>query len=92
MLTSIKLNNFRSYDSYEFEFSEGVNLVVGHNAIGKTNLLEAVHLLGIGESFRAKRTEEMVRFDQEVGRVSGIVQLGKDDSTVLEVLVNGGVS
>lgn len=91
MLTGIKLNGFRSYDFREIEFSEGVTLIVGQNAIGKTNLLEAVYLLGIGESFRAKRTEEMVHFGQEVGRVSGTIELGKDDSIALEVLVNGGV-
>lgn len=91
MLTGIKINGFRSYDSREFEFADGVTLVVGHNAIGKTNLLEAVYLLGIGESFRAKRTEEMVHFGEEVGRVTGNVDLGKNDSSILEVLVNGGV-
>lgn len=91
MLKGIKLYGFRSYESREFEFSDGINLVVGHNAIGKTNLLEAVYLLGTGESFRAKRTEEMVRFGQEVGRVSGTVQLIKEDSTTLEILVNGGI-
>jgi len=90
MLTGIKLNGFRCYDSREFEFSDGVTLVVGHNAIGKTNLLEAVYLLGLGDSFRAKRTEEMVHFGAEVGRVSGNVTLSKNDSTILEVLVNGG--
>lgn len=91
MLKGIKLNSFRSYDSSDFDFSDSVNLVVGQNAVGKTNLLEAIYLLGVGESFRAKRTEEMVHFGQDVGRVSGAVQLSKEDTTTLEVLVNGGV-
>ena len=90
-LTSIALSDFRNYENKEFEFSDGVTVIAGENAKGKTNLLEAIYLLGVGESFRAKRTEEMVRFEQELGRVSGLVPLTKKDSINLEVLVNGGM-
>lgn len=82
--------DFRSYQSKEFILSETTNLVFGQNAIGKTNLLEAIYLLGVGDSFRAKRTEEMVRFGQELGRVEGKIMDEKEDEIQLEVLVNGG--
>ena len=91
MLRSIKLHNFRSYESMDFELSENINVVFGSNAHGKTNLLEAIYLLGVGDSFRAKRTEEMVRFGEEVGRVVGVVEDGNGDAIDIEVLVNGGV-
>jgi DNA replication and repair protein RecF len=91
MLKSINLSDFRNYESKTFEFSDGVTVIAGENAKGKTNLLEAIYLLGVGESFRAKRTEEMVRFDQELGRVSGEVALSKKDDINLEVVVNGGL-
>lgn len=91
MLRKITLSDFRNYKNGEFELSSGVNLVVGQNAKGKTNLLEAIYLLGIGDSFRAKRTEEMVAFGQELGRVSGELELPKNDHMMLEVIVNGGV-
>lgn len=91
MLRKITLSDFRNYKDGEFELSSGVNLVVGQNAKGKTNLLEAIYLLGIGDSFRAKRTEEMVAFGQELGRVSGELELPKNDHMMLEVIVNGGV-
>ncbi len=91
MLRKITLSDFRNYKNGEYEFSDGVNLIVGQNAKGKTNLLEAIYLLGIGDSFRAKRTEEMVAFGQELGRVSGEVELKKDDLMTLEIIVNGGV-
>lgn len=90
-IRSIILSDFRNYENKTFEFSDGVTVVAGENAKGKTNLLEAVYLLGVGESFRAKRTEEMVRFEQELGRVSGEVPLSKKDVINLEVVVNGGV-
>lgn len=91
MLRKITLSDFRNYKNGEYEFSDGINLVVGQNAKGKTNLLEAIYLLGVGDSFRAKRTEEMVAFGQELGRVSGDIELEKDDLMSLEIIVNGGM-
>ena len=85
------MSDFRNYKSAEYEFSGEVNLIVGQNAKGKTNLLEAIYLLGVGDSFRAKRTEEMVAFGQELGRVSGEIELPKNDKMMVEVIVNGGV-
>ena len=90
-IRSITLSDFRNYESKSFDFSDGVTVIAGENARGKTNLLEAIYLLGVGESFRAKRTEEMVRFEQELGRVSGEVPLSKKDVINLEVMVNGGM-
>jgi len=90
-LRNLNLSDFRNYESKTFEFSNGVTVIFGENAKGKTNILEAIYLLGIGESFRAKRTEEMVRFGQELGRVSGEVEISKKDKVNLEVMVNGGM-
>ncbi|PID99104.1 DNA recombination protein RecF [Candidatus Saccharibacteria bacterium] len=57
MLTTIRLQQFRSYRDASFEISPGVNIVVGPNASGKTNLLEAVLLLARGSSYRAKDSQ-----------------------------------
>jgi DNA replication and repair protein RecF len=57
MISHISLRQFRSYIEAQFEFSDGVNIVVGPNASGKTNLLEAVLVLATGRSFRAKDIE-----------------------------------
>lgn len=54
MLSDIRLQRFRSYRDESFEFSDGVNIIVGPNAGGKTNLLEALLVLARGSSFRAK--------------------------------------
>ncbi len=91
MLEKIQLVNYRNYINKEFALGKNVSVVCGQNAVGKTNLLEAIYLLGVGDSFRAKRTEEMVKFGEELGRVRGEVILEKDDKIELEVVVNGGV-
>ncbi len=70
MISSIRLQNFRSYNDDSFEFEPGVNIVVGPNASGKTNLLEAVLVLSRGTSFRA-RDAELIKFDKPWARLDG---------------------
>lgn len=54
MITDVRLRAFRSYPDTTFEFEPGVNIIVGPNASGKTNLLEAILILCRGSSYRAK--------------------------------------
>ncbi len=54
MISSLKLQNFRSYKDEAFEFDNGINIIVGPNAIGKTNLIEALVFILKGSSFRVK--------------------------------------
>lgn len=72
ILKSLSLQNFRNYPKREFEFSEKTNLIIGPNAVGKTNILEAIYLLASGRCFRVKGMErEAIRYGKEIGRVSG---------------------
>lgn len=57
----LKLQNFRNYKCCTFVFSPGVNVLWGKNGEGKTNVLEAIHLLSTGRSFRTHRLQEMIR-------------------------------
>ncbi len=52
MIKTLRLQNFRSYADYTTELDDGVNIVVGPNASGKTNLLEAIYVANRGKSFR----------------------------------------
>mgnify|MGYP000512918809 FL=1 len=76
MISSIRLQNFRSYSDSSFEFEPGVNIIVGPNASGKTNLLEAVILLSRGSSYRA-RDVELIRFSKDWTRLEGDFQQNK---------------
>jgi DNA replication and repair protein RecF len=69
-ITSLRLQNFRSYSDDSFEFEPGVNIIVGPNASGKTNLLEAVLFLARGNSYRV-RDAELVQFDKPWARLDG---------------------
>ena len=70
-LTDLYLRNFRNYRDLSVSFEPGVNLIVGDNAQGKTNLLEAISYLGSGRSFRAQKTSEMVRFGEDFADIAG---------------------
>lgn len=72
-LQELNLRSFRNYEEASLEFDPGVNLIVGDNAQGKTNLLEAISYLGSGKSFRAQKTSEMVRFGDDFAEVEGKV-------------------
>lgn len=54
------INNFRNYKQARLAFSRGKNIIIGENAQGKTNLLEAIDLLSSGKSNRAGEERELV--------------------------------
>ena len=60
---SLYLRDFRNYSEVSLNFDEGINLICGNNAQGKTNMLEAVYMLAGGRSFRTRFDREMIGFD-----------------------------
>lgn len=73
MLKQLRLTQFRNHTQVSIDFDPALTVVVGDNAAGKTNLMEALYMLSTGESFRASRIEEMVAWDAEVGHVVGTI-------------------
>lgn len=88
-LRQLSLRSFRNYEEAELEFDPGVNLIVGDNAQGKTNLLEAIAYLGSGKSFRAQKTSEMVRFGADFGEIQGTVFAQEREQTLRFLLFPG---
>lgn len=68
--SGVELKNFRSYSEYSFELEPGVNIVVGPNASGKTNLLEALYVLSRGKSFRV-RDRDLIKYGKNWLRIIG---------------------
>ncbi|MDR0405492.1 MAG: DNA replication/repair protein RecF [Clostridiales bacterium] len=66
----IQLNDFRNYKDGYAAFSQGVNVIYGGNARGKTNILEAVYLLSSARSHRLSRENEMIRFGEKTARIT----------------------
>ncbi len=70
-LAHLSLADFRSYAALELPLEEGHHLFVGENGAGKTNVLEAIHVLGVGSSMRASRDATLVRHGARGYRVGG---------------------
>ncbi|MDB5183195.1 MAG: replication and repair protein RecF [Candidatus Saccharibacteria bacterium] len=75
MLSNIELKQFRSYQDDSFEFSPGVNIIVGPNASGKSNLLEAVLVMARGASYRAADTD-LIMFGKPWARLDAALSDG----------------
>jgi len=75
ILTHVSLSNVRNYVGLELSPQPGLNVFVGANAQGKSNLLEAIALLGTGKSFRTSRESEIVRSGMPSAALSGEARL-----------------
>ena len=89
-LETICLQDFRNYQLQQFTFEPGVNLIVGDNAQGKTNLLEAIIYTGSGRAFRAQKTAELVRLGADFAQLEASVFSQERQQTLRWVLFPGG--
>jgi DNA replication and repair protein RecF len=71
LLTSLRLADFRNYAALDFTPAAGLNVFVGANAQGKSNLLEAIAMLATGKSFRARRESELIRAGTTRAAIAG---------------------
>jgi DNA replication and repair protein RecF len=84
-LTSLTLSQFRCWTYREFSFSTGINYVEGPNASGKTTLLEAIHYLSTGRSFRTSRDTTCVNWEADVFEIRGVFGVPAGDSVELSL-------
>src|SRR3989344_1222160 len=82
----LKLTNFRNHKNFQMNFSDEVNVIVGPNASGKTNILEAMHMLSTGRSFRAKFDRDVINHDEDYSRIEGTVEKS-DEVKSLELFI-----
>ncbi len=76
-LKHLSLRRYRNLEETDLDWGKGFNILWGKNAQGKTNILEAIYLLGHLKSFRSARGRDIIFHDCETASVAGTVQLGK---------------
>ena len=74
LLKSLILRNFRNYSDLELEFPCSINLIVGGNAQGKTNLLEAIYFLSTAKSHRTRMDDELIKHGEDWFYLKGILE------------------
>lgn len=72
-LESIQLQHYRNYDALDLNFSNSINVFLGENAQGKTNLIESIYCLGLARSHRTNKDRELIQWQQDFARISGKV-------------------
>lgn len=78
-LKTIKLTNFRNYSAQQLEFEKPVTLLIGNNAQGKSNFLEAIYFLATTKSLRADQEGEIIRSGEGFVRVEGKLERGGEE-------------
>ena len=78
-IKNISLKNYRNIETANIDFSDGINILVGENANGKTNAVEAIYQFAQGKSFRTKNSIETISFDKEMCDLSLEFSLDKFD-------------
>lgn len=86
-LKQINLTNFRNYSQLELNFDARPTILVGNNAAGKSNLLEAIYLLSTTKSQRVDLESELINQGVSFCRVEGIVEEPKNGASNLEILI-----
>ncbi|MGM9887148.1 MAG: DNA replication/repair protein RecF [Lactococcus sp.] len=86
-LKELQLTNFRNYEQLSLDFHPQLNIFLGQNAQGKTNILEAIYFLALTRSHRTNHDKELIRWQQNEMKVAGLVE--KNGGTVpLEVILS----
>ncbi|MBO5328938.1 MAG: DNA replication/repair protein RecF [Anaerotignum sp.] len=73
-ITEVSLQNFRNLAQLKIEPSEGINVIYGSNAQGKTNFLESLYFCAMGRSLRGKSDQQLIRFEEEESHIRMLVQ------------------
>ena len=81
-LRSLELQNFRNYNHQKFLFESNINLIVGLNGKGKSNLIEAIQLLSATRSTKTNHLEEAIQYNQERASVGGKMDDGQHEQDI----------
>lgn len=88
-LQHLHLIQYRNYENQEFDLNRGVNVLIGANGQGKTNLLEAIYYLAMGNNFRGNKDTELIQWEKSYFRLTGLMK--KEESErfhTLEVYID----
>ena len=89
VINNLVLKNFRNHSYRNFDFKEGLNLITGENAIGKTNIIEAIYYLSLAKSFRTSEDNDLILKGGAitVNQENSNVLLGSDNTLLIKSFV-----
>ena len=87
-LAELTLKDFRNYSEVHLAFPNSLNLFLGENAQGKTNILEAIYVLAMSKSHRTHNEKELIGWGHDFAQVRGLVEKSNGSTLPLEVLLS----
>jgi DNA replication and repair protein RecF len=86
-IEELKLTNYRNYETLDIQFDDKVNVIIGENAQGKTNLMEAIYLLAFTKSHRTSKEKELIRFEEDYAKIEGRIKK-RATNVPLEIVIS----
>ena len=77
IVSSLKLKDFRNHSYLFYDFKSGINVFTGNNAVGKTNVMEAIHYLSLARSFRTEHDDELIKKTKEKAEIEAKITQGE---------------
>lgn len=87
-LHALSLADFRNYEKLDFRPSEGLNVLLGPNAQGKSGILEAIYVLATSKSHRTSHDADMIRIGQQMAKVHGDIKRTARNDVSLEIILS----
>ena len=69
----LKLTNFRNYLNLEIELNPNINIFIGNNGEGKTNILESIYVLSLTKTNRVGNEVDLIKYGEEIAKIEGII-------------------
>ena len=85
-IKKIKLQNYRNYDNFEIDLGQNLNIIIGNNAQGKTNLLESIYVLAVTKSFLSINDKGLIKFNNKFAKISGEITNNVRKNNKLEII------
>ena len=86
-INNISVYNFRNYEELHIDFNDNINIFIGNNGAGKTNILESIYVLAITKSHRAYIDKNLINNSKNIMKLIGKISTNKENKT-LELLIN----
>ena len=86
-IEELELRNYRNYNDISLTFENNVNVIIGENAQGKTNVIESIYVLGMAKSHRTSNDKDLILWDEEYAKIKGRIQKSRG-SVPLELIIS----
>ena len=90
IVKSLKLTNFRNHSYLFYDFSPKMNLFLGDNGAGKTNIVEAIYFLSLARSFRLNETDGLIKNDKDQAVIEAVISEGNIVRNIRMILTKEG--